>query len=1080
MTTIAKKKYDYSASVNINRDIDKDFNYFETPNSKRVFNQIKFDYQEGIRAFTIVGAYGTGKSSFLIELINRLSKNTDELNINNSIDKFEKISFVGHYGSFIDTIETFFNRIYQNEDSILENFELFHRDLNNQNKGLLIAIDEFGKHLEYAAKNNPEREIYFIQQLAEFVNDRNKNIILVTTLHQDFGSYAYSLSTNQLNEWTKVKGRFKELTFNEPVEQLLYLAAQRLTLNEVEYKPEYFEELFSLVKKSNSISLNNYLNEKIAKQLLPFDILSASILTLSLQKYGQNERSLFSFFESNDYLGLNDLNFENDNYYNLSNVYDYLLHNYNSFLINKYNPDYSKWAIIRDSIERCYSLKDVNYYQAIKIVKTIGLLNIFAQKSAIIDKGFLVKYALYSLKVKDSKGIIEKLEKNKIIFFRKHQNKYILFKGTDVDINLSVEKATNKIDGEIDLIKELNSYFDYPYIPAKAYQYKYGTPRFFEFKLSDKPLNKTPQNEVDGIINLIFSDKSSIEEVKSKSLSCDEAILFGVYKNSSDIKELVNEIKKIQIAKNENIEDSVARNEFDTLIKHYKSELNNQVIKNISLSNKKISWIFKGEIISSKNRKNFNHLLSQICEQIYFKSPVFRNEMVNKSNISGAISNARKNLISKLITDHEKANIGFQDDKFPPEKTIYLSLLKNNGFHEQVEGKYILKEPNGNSFNQLWEVCIDFLNDSKRNKRNLNDLINILSQKPFKLKKGFIDYWIPIFLVIKKNDYALYGDNGFIPEITTETLNLLVKQPKRYYLKAFDVDGIKLELFNKYRQLLEINNSKHINSESFIETIKPFFTFYNSLTTYSKNTKRLPEKSIALRQVIVHSTDPEKTFFHEFPKALNYSIGELQKDDSLAQEFIDDLRKCIKQIRLSYDKLLDRFEDFIIEQIVSSNENNQFPNYKTELQKRYDNLEKSLLINHQKVFLQRINSNLDDRKLWLNSVGQAVLGKPLDKINDVDEKKLYQNFRRLIIELDDMNDLNSLSNFDPKKEQALKLQITDHDEGYVQNTVRISKSKLEKSGSLEKKIRNQLNQDNQINIHILVKLLKEQLDDGKG
>ena len=1077
MTTITKKKHDYSASVNISRDIDKHFNYFETPNSKRVFNQIKYDYQEGIRAFTIVGAYGTGKSSFLIELINKFTNKIDGLSINNSINEFEKIPFVGHYGSLIDTFKIFLNGMYENENSVLDNIELYHRDLSNQNKGLLIAIDEFGKYLEYAAKNNPESEIYFIQQLAELVNDRNKNIVLVTTLHQDFGSYAFSLNTIQRNEWTKVKGRFKELTFNEPVEQLLYLAAKRLTINDNDYHPKYFGELFSLIKSSNSISLNNYLDEKIAKQLLPFDILSASILTLSLQKYGQNERSLFSFFESNDYLGLHDFNFNNDNYYNVSNVYDYLLHNYNSFLINKYNPDYSQWSSIRDSIERCYNLKNINFNDAIKIVKTIGMVNIFAQKSAIIDIDFLAKYASYSLKVNDPKSIIKNLEKNKIIFFRKYQNKYVLFEGTDVDINMSIENAVNKMEGEIDLIRELNSYFDYPYIPAKAYQYKYGTPRFFEFELSNKPLDIIPKNEIDGIINLIFSDKSSIEEVQSKSLNCNEAILFGLYKNSTDIKQYITEIKKIQIAKNENIEDGVARREFDTLINYYKNKLNSQVIRNISLSNEKITWVFDGKIIDSKNGKNFNQILSEISEQIYCNTPIFRNEMVNKSNISGAISNARKNLVSKLITDSQKANIGFQVDKFPPEKTIYLSLLKNNGFHEQVDGKYILKQPFDNSFKKLWHESIGFLNESKKNKRNLNDLIEVLSKRPFKLKKGFIDFWIPIFLVIKKNDYALYGDNGFIPEITSETLNLVVKQPNKYSLKAFDIDGIKLELFNKYRQLLEINNSNRINAKSFIETIKPFFTFYNSLTTYSKNTKKLNDQSTALRQAIVHSTDPEKTFFNDFPKALNYSIDKLHKDEVEANKFIGDLRNCIKEIRLSYEKLLNRFEEHVIEQIVSSKENNHFPHYKAELQKRYSNLESSLLLNHQKVFLQRINSNLDDRKLWLNSVGQAVLGKPLDKINDVDEKKLYHSFTRLITELDDLNDLNSLSNFDPKKEQALKLQITDHDKGHTQNTVRISKSKLEKSGSLEKKIRSQLDTDNQINIHILVKLLKEQLND---
>ena len=92
----------------------------------------------------------------------------------------------------------------------------------------MIVVDEFGKVLEHAAKNNPEQELYFMQKLAEFVNVPSRQILLLTTLHQNFSSYARGLSEAQRNEWTKVKGRFKEIPFVEPIEQLLFLASQQL------------------------------------------------------------------------------------------------------------------------------------------------------------------------------------------------------------------------------------------------------------------------------------------------------------------------------------------------------------------------------------------------------------------------------------------------------------------------------------------------------------------------------------------------------------------------------------------------------------------------------------------------------------------------------------------------------------------------------------------------------------------------------------------------------------------------------------------------------------------------------------
>ena len=56
----------FTTSVNIIRDTDRDYNYIPTPNTRQVVNQIVNDFKKGIRSFSIVGTYGTGKSSFLL------------------------------------------------------------------------------------------------------------------------------------------------------------------------------------------------------------------------------------------------------------------------------------------------------------------------------------------------------------------------------------------------------------------------------------------------------------------------------------------------------------------------------------------------------------------------------------------------------------------------------------------------------------------------------------------------------------------------------------------------------------------------------------------------------------------------------------------------------------------------------------------------------------------------------------------------------------------------------------------------------------------------------------------------------
>ena len=58
----------YTPSINIEYQLNKDFNYIVTPNALSVLSNIVSSYQSGSHSFTIIGTYGTGKSSFIMAL----------------------------------------------------------------------------------------------------------------------------------------------------------------------------------------------------------------------------------------------------------------------------------------------------------------------------------------------------------------------------------------------------------------------------------------------------------------------------------------------------------------------------------------------------------------------------------------------------------------------------------------------------------------------------------------------------------------------------------------------------------------------------------------------------------------------------------------------------------------------------------------------------------------------------------------------------------------------------------------------------------------------------------------------------
>ena len=71
-----------------------------------------------------------------------------------------------------------------------------------------------------------------------------------------------------------------------------------------------------------------------------------------------------------------------------------------------------------------------------------------------------------------------------------------------------------------------------------------------------------------------------------------------------------------------------------------------------------------------------------------------------------------------------------------------------------------------------------------------------------------------------------------------------------------------------------------------------------------------------IRQAIVDSKDPEKTFFEDFPRALRTSSEDLANDKEKLAEYSDQLQSAIRDIRTSFDRLADRFEEFIQDQVV--------------------------------------------------------------------------------------------------------------------------------------------------------------------
>jgi hypothetical protein len=190
----------FTLSTNIKNILNKNFQYIVTANARRVLGSLVADYNSGIHSFTIIGTYGTGKSSFIMALERDLLYSTNVLYNNNGqfnhYTKFHCINIVGDYTTLPNLLCDELNM--ENGIGTKEIFKRLDITIETCKKNkefVLIIVDEFGKVLEHATNNNPERELYFLQQFAEYINrPSHDNVMFLSTLHQNFGAYARKLT----------------------------------------------------------------------------------------------------------------------------------------------------------------------------------------------------------------------------------------------------------------------------------------------------------------------------------------------------------------------------------------------------------------------------------------------------------------------------------------------------------------------------------------------------------------------------------------------------------------------------------------------------------------------------------------------------------------------------------------------------------------------------------------------------------------------------------------------------------------------------------------------------------------------
>ena len=303
-------------SVNIeldqnNPDVLKSF--ISNATADKVIEETLFAIRSGQGAITWTGSYGSGKSTLAMVLqsllgdkrsnANKLassciSKSNTELleSLSQLKQKTVCINVIASDSKLEERVRAEAANILGEDEKGLTTSEFLLK--KSEKQPVIIFIDELGKFFETCAKESSD--IFFMQQIAEAAVRSDGRLIVIGLLHQGFSQYASNLEEVTQSEWAKVQGRFADIPFNISIEEQIHLLHKFLVNKKKgwdNYDPHgSFKTFFS-----NYSKFEPWANKKILSELFPLCPITAILLcSISKKSFAQNQRTLFSFLQSNE------------------------------------------------------------------------------------------------------------------------------------------------------------------------------------------------------------------------------------------------------------------------------------------------------------------------------------------------------------------------------------------------------------------------------------------------------------------------------------------------------------------------------------------------------------------------------------------------------------------------------------------------------------------------------------------------------------------------------------------------------------------------------------------------------------
>lgn len=1050
-------------SIHLNRDFKDPSvleSYILTEQVRSILKRIAAGLtpNSGQRAWRITGDYGSGKSSFALVLAHLFSGKQSGLpsNLGNAV-AFDQIGIspprllpvlvtgtrVSISSALIQSLYRALINVYERgrEPNILKRLREFLSAelvadtadtkalsllqeaidcLINTDKatGVLIVLDELGKFLEFAALHPEKQDIYFLQRLAEIAARSGKQPLLVVgLLHQSFHAYADQLSQATQREWEKVSGRFEEVPFIQAIDHTVNLTVGALGVRQELLAPEVVDRAVQAMESTHGLGWYGiatpleYLRDKAAA-MFPLHPAVLPVLAKVFTRFGQNERSLFSFLLAQEPYGLQDFarqELGRNQFYCLHHLYDYVraTFGYRIGLQGQRNH----WHLIESIVSNFDSEDEFE----LNVLKTIAILNLIDDMYLLASKEAIALAMLPGLSgtQRSVEDVLQELHTRKhIIHYRGAAGGYCLWPYTSVNLERAYEDACRAIGSLPRISLALENYLEKRPLVARRHYITTGTLRYFDVLYV--PVAQLPTilrtNDTSAAVGHIIVPLCETQEERQIALQFAQSLalldspntLIAISQPLGDLAGLLQEVQRWQwISENvpELVNDTYAAEEVTRQLISAKQMLERRVHTSLgvhqSIEHMEALWYCQAKPLSIPSRRSLFSQLSDICDGLYHQAPRILNELVNRDSLSSAASTARLKLIELVLASPSKPLLGLNPASKPPEMSIYLSLCKKTGLHQELPGgwAFALPSPQQDDCN----VCSTFLRiqqileDQEDNRVSVATIFSELRKSPYGVRDGLAPIFLAIFAVMHMQDLAFYENGSFLRDLSGHDFRRLIKAPVNFDVQLCRVDGPRTELFDALRIMLGLPPQEYGRAQ-LLDVVRPLFVFAARLPEYTRKTKNLSATALAVRGVLLAAREPGPFLFHDLPQACGFDPFEpnTRRSDDAAR-FTQVLKGTLDELEAAYPELRMRLKQALTRGFDLPDQQQ----FRETLAGRAEAVAMQVAEPRLKAFCLRLIDSVLPQNEWLEALGSFVCSKILASWTDLDEHRFEIELNQL-------------------------------------------------------------------------------------